>query len=330
MKLTLHIFARNEESILEKSLRSIADCVDEIVFVDTGSSDKTIEIAREFTSNIYHFDWCDDFSKARNYTDSLIKEGYILHWDADWILGPNSKQELLRLKKNNFENKDCAYFDWKNGVGTDEETITSKLFVYKQGVFKWRSPIHNQLIPIDPNYKPSELRTSKVIINHYKDPISKSHRYTQTLSILDKTISSCDEDLRRYLTPFYCEALIDVSRFADGLEWSKKGLESVQSSDFGTIYLIDLYLQCAVELGLQNEALDLISSYEDRLSKYAGFVLIMADILCFFDDKLALALYQEFVSKKYNAKDFGGVWVKSRYQIHPNNMIGVITQNRKL
>ena len=70
----MHVFAKNEQEILYQSLSSIVPFVDDIVFVDTGSTDKTIEIAQKFTSNINYFEWKDDFSAARNYTDSLIAD----------------------------------------------------------------------------------------------------------------------------------------------------------------------------------------------------------------------------------------------------------------
>ena len=68
--ISLCMIVRNEEDVLERYLKSIADVVDEIIIVDTGSVDKTKEIAKKFTDHIYDFPWVDDFSAARNFAFS--------------------------------------------------------------------------------------------------------------------------------------------------------------------------------------------------------------------------------------------------------------------
>ena len=67
MKLSIYGIVKNEEVMLEEMLQSIQRA-DEIVICDTGSTDKTIEIAKKYTDKVYtDFIWCDDFSKARNH-----------------------------------------------------------------------------------------------------------------------------------------------------------------------------------------------------------------------------------------------------------------------
>ncbi len=65
--ISLCMIVRNEEKVLARCLESVRGCVDEIVIVDTGSSDATKEIAARYTDRIYDFEWIDDFSAARNY-----------------------------------------------------------------------------------------------------------------------------------------------------------------------------------------------------------------------------------------------------------------------
>jgi glycosyltransferase involved in cell wall biosynthesis len=113
-KLTLAIFAKNEESILQDSLLSVKDCVDDMVFVDTGSTDKTVSIAQKFTKNIHYFKWCDSFADARNFTESFIKDGYVMHWDADWILTKQSSTEIINLKNKNFFGNDLIFISQIN------------------------------------------------------------------------------------------------------------------------------------------------------------------------------------------------------------------------
>ena len=64
------MIVKNEENVLARCLNSLKDLAEEIVIVDTGSTDKTVEIVSNYTSNIYSHSWTDDFSDARNYSFS--------------------------------------------------------------------------------------------------------------------------------------------------------------------------------------------------------------------------------------------------------------------
>ena len=65
--ISLCMIVKNEEKILARCLDSVADLMDEIIIVDTGSADRTKDIAARYTKHIYDFQWVDDFSAARNY-----------------------------------------------------------------------------------------------------------------------------------------------------------------------------------------------------------------------------------------------------------------------
>ena len=66
--LSLCMIIKDEELVLDRCLNSICDIVDEIIIVDTGSSDNSKEIAKRYTDNIYDYNWNDDFSEARNFS----------------------------------------------------------------------------------------------------------------------------------------------------------------------------------------------------------------------------------------------------------------------
>lgn len=90
---------KNEEDYLPGCLDSVQDVVDEIVIVDTGSTDKSLEIAAKYGAKIFHFDWINDFAAARNYALSKSAGDWILYLDADERLTDESKN-LVR----NFSN----------------------------------------------------------------------------------------------------------------------------------------------------------------------------------------------------------------------------------
>jgi glycosyltransferase involved in cell wall biosynthesis len=82
-KLSLAMIVKNEARCLERCLRSVRAVVNEIIIVDTGSTDGTIEIARKFDAKISHFDWINDFSAARNFSLDQAEGDWILVLDAD-------------------------------------------------------------------------------------------------------------------------------------------------------------------------------------------------------------------------------------------------------
>jgi glycosyltransferase involved in cell wall biosynthesis len=89
MVITLNMIVRDEEHTLPVCLRSVRDWVDEIIVVDTGSIDGTVDIATAYGATVAHFAWCDDFSAARNFALAQVKTPWVFWLDADdMVLNP--------------------------------------------------------------------------------------------------------------------------------------------------------------------------------------------------------------------------------------------------
>ena len=86
VEISLCMIVKNEEDVIGRCLECVKEVVDEIIIVDTGSTDSTVEIAKEYTNKIYNFEWVDDFAKARNYSFSKATKDYIMWLDADDII----------------------------------------------------------------------------------------------------------------------------------------------------------------------------------------------------------------------------------------------------
>lgn len=95
-KISLCMIVRNEEKFLEQCLNSVKELVDEIIIVDTGSTDRTKEIAARFTDKVFDFKWADDFSAARNESLKWAKGDWILVLDADEVI---AKEDLTKIRK---------------------------------------------------------------------------------------------------------------------------------------------------------------------------------------------------------------------------------------
>lgn len=97
-KVSLLIICRNEENYISRNLSSVKDIVDEIVAVDTGSTDKTIDILKEYGAKIVHHIWKDDFAEARNSGLSQVTGDYVFQLDADEYIDVETRIAFWVLK----------------------------------------------------------------------------------------------------------------------------------------------------------------------------------------------------------------------------------------
>ena len=93
MNVSLVMIVKNEEKNLAKCLNSVENLVDEIVIVDSGSTDKTIEIAKTFGAKIFKREF-DSFSNQKNYALSIATNEWVLHLDADEVLSKELVEEI--------------------------------------------------------------------------------------------------------------------------------------------------------------------------------------------------------------------------------------------
>ena len=146
--ISLCMIVKNEANRLSICLDTVKDIVDEIIIVDTGSTDDTIEIAKKYTDKIYYFEWVNDFSKARNYSFSLASKEYIMWLDGDDVLIEENRQKLIKLKESLDTNVNCVkmiydyLFDEKGNITC--QFAVNKLVKNHKG-FYWDSAIHETL-----------------------------------------------------------------------------------------------------------------------------------------------------------------------------------------
>ncbi len=97
MKISACYITKNEEANIKKSIESLQGQADEIIVVDTGSTDETVAVARQLGARVYHFDWCDDFAAARNFALSKVSGDWLILLDADEYFADGSGRNLRRI-----------------------------------------------------------------------------------------------------------------------------------------------------------------------------------------------------------------------------------------
>ncbi|QPQ37332.1 glycosyltransferase family 2 protein [Lysinibacillus sp. JNUCC-52] len=147
--VSLCMIVKNEEQVLARCLSSVQQLVDEIIIVDTGSSDRTKDIAGQFTNHVYEFAWEDDFSKARNYSFSKATKDYILWLDADDILQESERQRFLSLTKElSSKEVDSVMMDYHLAFDQNGEptySLKRNRLVKRSCNFTWVGAVHEYL-----------------------------------------------------------------------------------------------------------------------------------------------------------------------------------------
>ena len=144
MNLSVCMIVRDEEKILERCLDSIKDEADEIVIVDTGSTDGTQEIARRFTDRIFFFPWTDDFSAARNASFRNARGDLLMWLDADDLIAPEMLPRLRALKlRMEKEQADMAVCRYENGGCT----YFRERVMRRASGFLWEGRVHECITP---------------------------------------------------------------------------------------------------------------------------------------------------------------------------------------
>ena len=133
ISLSLCMIVKNEEKVLKRCLDSVKNIVDEIIIVDTGSTDKTKDIAKKFTKNIYDFKWIDDFAAARNYSFSKATKEYIMWLDADDVILKKDREKLLKLKENLDRSTDMVLLKYNTGF---DENGNVNFSYYRERILK--------------------------------------------------------------------------------------------------------------------------------------------------------------------------------------------------
>jgi glycosyltransferase involved in cell wall biosynthesis len=233
IKVSACIIAKNEEKNLPRLLNSIKGKFDEIVLVDTGSTDKTVEIAKSYGAKVYHREW-NGFADARQYAVDMASGDWIWFFDADTEL---EEEEYERFKRILLFIKDHPEYEgigtvYKNlGLDGNIKSLSSTVHIHKKHPdIVWEGKIHERVV----NKKTSTILIPpmKVHILHYgyaeiNTQIEKAKR---NLRLLFEELKSCkDNEKEYYVNIFYIIQSYSVLAAAIDLKkYSKKSLRYIK------------------------------------------------------------------------------------------------------
>ena len=219
-KLTLSMIVKNEESNIGNVLGSIHSICDEIIVVDTGSTDNTVDIAKSFGAEVRFMEWDNDFAKARNYSIEGAIGDWILWLDADDYV-PESSLPLIKELVNS--NKKTVYaFTVKNQKpnGTGTEFLQARLFPNNLGLI-FERPVHEQIM-LSALKKGLVMEPTDVVIEHlgYADSEEMKKKAERNVTILEKNLELYGEDPITFVEIGDSYAIMGDREIAD--KWYRK------------------------------------------------------------------------------------------------------------
>lgn len=147
--LSVCMIVKDEGQTLERAISGIKSVADEIIIVDTGSTDNSVEIAKRFTDKVFNFDWCDDFSAARNYSFDQATCDYVMWLDADDVVtGENAQIIKTLITAGGF---DVAFLKYAAAFDNDGNPT---FIYYRERIFrrflglKWEGVVHEAITPV--------------------------------------------------------------------------------------------------------------------------------------------------------------------------------------
>lgn len=274
------LIVKNEEDMLRKCLQSLQGGVDEIVVVDTGSTDATKEIAKEFTDKVYDFEWISDFATARNFAASKASGEWILTIDADECVDEENLKvaiEEIQLQKDRY---DAYVVNIMSFVGEHgERTTVNKMGrIYKNdGTIYFKGALHEQIVAVEG--KPN-IAQSCLVLYHYgylSHIVEKQNKKDRNLKIVTKNLRSKKNDGFSLFN--YGQELRRQGKTKQALNKFVEAYKCKKSVDEGWIRTcLYFIIESLVELKRFEDALKIIKDTETLWPESPDFICWKGDI----------------------------------------------------
>jgi tetratricopeptide (TPR) repeat protein len=248
MDLSLCAIVKNEEKNLPQMLGSVKGAVGEMVVLDTGSSDRTRDTAREFGAKVHSFEWCDDFAAARNECLKYAQGDWILVLDADEVLVPTTIPHILQAIKS----EDVLLINLirqEAGAAQSPYSLVSRLFRNRPGI-RFSRPYHAmvddsvaEIVKREPKWQIASLPEIAIWHSGYQTKaIAAKNKLQKAQAAMERYISYYPND------PYACSKLgalyVEIGQIQRGINLLTRGLNAPGIDD-SIIYELNYHLGIA-------------------------------------------------------------------------------------
>jgi hypothetical protein len=308
------MIVKNEDQNIKSCLSKVVDFVDEIIIVDTGSTDNTKNIASEFTKKVYDFKWCNDFSKARNFAISKAANDWILVLDADEFVTNFFRDNVNKFIKNSLNKKKVGRVQRINIM---EDPNGNKKYIervnrlFNRNYFNYEGIIHEQIR--DLNGENYETEIVDIIVEHVgytKEVLHRTDKIKRNISLLEVAVKNDSED--PYLYFQLGKSYYMMKDYKTSVLYFEKALSF--ELDFRLEYVEDLvetYGYALINSGRYSEALILENCIE-IYSESPDFQFVMG-LVYMNNAKFTQAVERFLKCTKFSRSNVEGITTYSAY-----------------
>jgi glycosyltransferase involved in cell wall biosynthesis/predicted Zn-dependent protease/predicted O-methyltransferase YrrM len=287
MRVSLCIIVRNEEANLAACLGPLVGLFDEIIVVDTGSTDRTKEIAAQLGAKVFDFPWCDSFAAARNACLDRATGDWIFWMDADDRLDqPNCRKLGALLASLRDENAvyamECVCLPDRPG-GTATAVTHVRLF-RRDPDLRWDYRVHEQILPAARRSN-ADIRFCDVAIHHvgYQDPDLRLRKLDRDLRLLELDRAERPDDAFVHFNLGF--VYNELGRPEEALAVLRHSLAAVPPDATIVRKLYALLVACHRKLGQQAEAVAACREGRGRYPEDAELLFLESQLLTEHGDR---------------------------------------------
>ncbi|MEH2425653.1 MAG: glycosyltransferase [Nostoc sp.] len=248
MKLSLCMIVKNEAATLPKCLNSVRKVVDEMVVLDTGSIDRTPNIAQQLGAKVHHFKWCNDFSAARNAALKYVTGDWILVLDADETLTPAIVPQLREaIARDEYLLLNLL----RHEVGAEQSpySLVSRLFRNHPDIHFDR-PYHalvddsvSAILTKEPHWQVGYLPGVALLhVGYQKSAIAQNNKYAKAAAAMSGFLATHPND------PYVCSKLgalyVETGKISLGMELLRRGIIAAEEN-YDILYELHYHLGIA-------------------------------------------------------------------------------------
>lgn len=309
--LSLAMIVKNEEEVLGRCLDSCHELFDQIVIVDTGSDDRTVEIAKSYPNvEIHNFKWINDFAAARNFSFEKCTCEYVMWLDADDVIKDHDLPRFKELKETMIQHCEAVLLPYEYAHDANDNSL---LTLYRHRIVKngvgcvWEDRIHEYLkIPHH-----DKVMKADMPVHHYRTEQGVAQDGSRNLQILEEIIAEKGKVSGRNLF-YYAKELYYTGNF-------EKAASTLE--DYLELDIHDWSENKKAGYGLLPECYRLIGKHEESLRSAKRAVKEAGDRV---DGYMELAYALHHLGRTEEAT----VWLEKACEIEKPDTLAPITNEK--
>ncbi|MFB0846161.1 tetratricopeptide repeat-containing glycosyltransferase family 2 protein [Paenibacillus oleatilyticus] len=270
MNISVCLIVKDEELNIERVLKSIPSSF-EVIIYDTGSKDRTVEIAEKYNAVIKQGKWNDDFAQARNQSVSWATGEYILILDADEELPPYAEAKLNQFITEHPGRAGTVFLE--NIMENDSARHRMVRFFPNKSAFQFKGIVHEQLYE---NEQPANFKDTGLVIKHYgytKKEYSEKDKFNRYLKLYQKALAERHDE--GYMLYQIGKLYNSVNQFKEAEHYLRRSLEYKEENKLYYPPMLVLLGYTLKELGRSKEAVDLLTRYGDVYKDFPDLFFLL-------------------------------------------------------